>query len=441
MISKQAQKSTLDVLPEEIVERILLQVVQPAPAPSSGLASRCAVLLTCRQWYRIALPLFYDTISIKNERQLCQLVATLETSSATTGQGAAAEDCAIGPFIHSLTISCPLSSPKLPRLVSQCTELKSLDLCLDAQSFGAKYNPMLPICGFGGPVLSPTTESLLASLGSLETITHLTLRKDQSVYLTLPKVGQFITGLADCVRRWNDLQSIYIAFRLSDDTGVSALLQSSSVPIVQQSTAASEPTPRSPLTNLTHALALSPRLESVTTHLPSVWNSVLVGLVGDGDKETASSSCSHDEAKPTNLKRIVLLPGAGSPKPGVTPYSTPPPSRPSYSRPSSPDLVESRSLGTSVPGHGLGLSFTPSSAPSRSSQELESEKSEQVPAALPSNSLYLSTAARHHPKLMDLIRAGWKDAFFSSGISYGSMASSPPVLGAGRGRAWTWAGE
>lgn len=82
----------------------------------------------------------------------------------------------------------------------------------------------------------------------------------------------------------------------------------------------------------------------------------------------------------------------------------------------------------SVPGHGLGLSIAPTltSPPT----ELKYEKTEAVPP-LPTNSLYLSTAARYHPRLMDLIREGWKEAF-SSGIGADSY-------GAGRGRAWTWA--
>lgn len=403
-----SSSQTLD-LPEEILEKVLRLAIQSPSAVSSGLAPKSAVLLTCRQWYRIGVPLLYDTVMISREKQVNQLVNSLEHNTKV----------AAGSLIHSLTISTCLSSPNLPRLLSHCTELKSLDVCMDLASFGSGST----LCD--ARAASSSHDPLLSALSSLQRITNFTLRKHPTVYLTQPKVGVFIYGLAECVKRWNSLQSIYIAFRLSDDSGGPAALLRSVSPGPEQG---SSPAVKSPLTNLTEALAKSPRLESVTTHLPNVWNNVLVGLVGDQNPSSPEEAMS-----PQNLQRIIMLPGAGSHTPASSRQPTPPPSRPSYSRPSTPVISAPRP----IPGHGLGLSLAPSSTPpSRASPSLEAQKNEPLPPAIPSNSLYLSTAARHHPKLMDLIRAGWREAFSSSG--YGP--EQPVNHGLGRGRAWTWAG-
>lgn len=188
--------SLLQALPEEIIEKILFEAMQPAPAL---IRPKSAIPLTCRQWYRIAQPLFYASVYIKNETQLCRLVTTLELSNHS----------AIGPLIRSLTLSCSLASPQLHALFLHCTELRSLDICLDSHSFGIQNWPVPRVCttSLVGPATTLNTEAVLASISCLQKIRRFTLRKDQNVYLTLPAVGRIINGLADCVRHWHDLVS------------------------------------------------------------------------------------------------------------------------------------------------------------------------------------------------------------------------------------------
>ncbi|KAJ7581582.1 hypothetical protein C8J56DRAFT_248470 [Mycena floridula] len=399
-------KMSLESFPEELLDRILLHVVLAPAAPRPRLAKadgpsgqptgNVALLLTSQTWLRIALPHIYHTIYLKTANQVGLLARTLESAGGEEK----------GALVRSLTLSS-LSPVQLPNLISRCCELDSLDICLDSTTF-SKSNT-LPRCGtFAPPVPNPSNEEILCALSSIRTIRHLTVRKDANVYLTLPKVGQFFVGLAEVVKSWDRLAEVYMAFRLSDDSvNLASIVPNAPLPPTSPSTA------KSPLTTLTSALALSPRLESLVTHLPTIWNPVLVGLVEGGDFQAEEpgvdkwESDDVDEAVAArtrcSLKRIVLLPGVGEPKPRLGIRNA------------------------TISGQGLGLSARPV------------QPSAALPAKIPEpplpNSHYLATAAQKHPRLMNLIRAGWRDFMFGTASSNQNAAA----FGVGRGRAATWA--
>ncbi|KDQ23407.1 hypothetical protein PLEOSDRAFT_1114425 [Pleurotus ostreatus PC15] len=148
----------------------------------------------------------------------------------------------------------------------------------------------------------------LKSSANLRSITHLVLRKAHTVYLTQGSVKTILGGVADGIMKWEELETVYIGFRLSDDS-----LGSFSTPPFTSTSPPSTASPvlpsPGPSTLLTNALisSPSPHLHTLITPVPSVWNTLLKRVV-EGRAHPPSTSPA-----PAPLDRLVLIDGSTAP--------------------------------------------------------------------------------------------------------------------------------
>lgn len=139
---------------------------------------------------------------------------------------------------------------------------------------------------------------------------HIVLRKPQNVYLTQPRSKMVISAMASVVESAEDLTSVFVAFRISDDIqglptigtlGVAGVhphafqVQHATQHQHQHTSTASSGSVNSlqqpgAITQLTSALTSRPRLRTFATMLPSVWNEAVLRV-------------SQNES----LERVVLL--------------------------------------------------------------------------------------------------------------------------------------
>jgi len=240
--------SAFAVFPEEVIEHILTLVLAPPPrrtswqpygrrltTPSSPpplprtfapSPSRVSVLLVCRQFLRIATPLYYRNITLQSSQQTAFLSSLFN------------EQPQLATFVRTIVLEGVHAG--LHRVVPLCTSLEELDLVLEDSS----EEDLQPFC---------------EALGSIQDLKKLTVR--QKGYLTLPAVGVIFEHLTKGVQRWSSLSSVNIAFRFSPITAPGTSANSSTV----SSTSA-----------FTAALASAPNLRTVHAELPTLWNTALL---------------------------------------------------------------------------------------------------------------------------------------------------------------------
>ncbi|KAI0646304.1 hypothetical protein C8Q79DRAFT_926301 [Trametes meyenii] len=295
---------TLADVPEEILERILaLVLVQSAelsprpswhPYASSSTPRHPAVispLLVCRSWLRIATPIHYRHPVLRSPKHAELLLRALRCTPALAR-------CVRSLHLHA-------TSPALRDLVSMCTHLHTLDITVD----NADAQPTSP-----GPVGSATPGAPVQPQGRdrrvvefceaftrTGSVRHLVIRKN--AYLTQPNATYVFEQLAKAIARWHKLETVNVAFRLSPSPAASALTQ---------------------------ALAQAPRLHTLYTQLPAVWNTTLLDIaqnpalariVLSPAPEQAGAHLFLAEAK--RHPRLVDLIRAGTAPPSPSPYPSP----------------------------------------------------------------------------------------------------------------------
>ncbi|KAF8066675.1 hypothetical protein FPV67DRAFT_1495892 [Lyophyllum atratum] len=252
----------LNLFPEELLERILAQTLpshaDPRPiwlhSPAHP-STRLAPLLTSRQFVRIATPLLYHSVHIPNLAKAQLLLRTLRARPSLAG--------------HIRCLSFAGVWREAAEIMSLCSgSLSVLDLTITFENDDGQ---------------STTDELYSEALKGLTGIRHLTVRKTNHVYLSLPRPRALINGLAHAIHHWPHLRTAHIAFKLSDDTPTSPITGPSFSPFAFPSNTTSFPktpaTPGSgPVSLLAAALAAAPNLHAFTTHLPSVWNAAILAV-------------------------------------------------------------------------------------------------------------------------------------------------------------------
>ncbi|KAI0371945.1 hypothetical protein BV20DRAFT_131733 [Pilatotrama ljubarskyi] len=266
---------TLADVPEEILERILALVLVQSPefsprpswhpyttassssssSTSSGHPTVISPLLVCRTWLRIATPIHYRHPVLRTPRHAELLLRALRHSPA-----------ALAPCVRSLHLHA--TSPALRELVPLCPNLDTLDITVDnadvplANLGPAGRMPPVAVQQGQGPGRDRRVVEFCEAFGRTRAIRHLVVRKN--AYLTQPNATYVFEQLAKAIARWPKLETVNVAFRLSPSPAASALTQ---------------------------ALAAAPRLHTLYTQLPAVWNTTLL-----------------DIAQNPSLARIVLSP-------------------------------------------------------------------------------------------------------------------------------------
>ncbi|KAK7454042.1 hypothetical protein VKT23_011554 [Stygiomarasmius scandens] len=373
--------SLFSTFPEELVDRILQLAVSrpavPVQRPTWHVSSptattttptttttrtRLSTLLVSKSFHRIVLPHFYNDIHISSTGQAQALLHVLH------------ENPAYIQWISRIHLAGIFDG--VPQLVTLCTQVRVLDLTLDA---GSAPTPA-PAAAAGTapltlqtalPATDPIAQAFCTALSSLNRITHLVIRKGPTTYLTQPRVRYVLTALAESVSRWEELEDVDMPFKVSSDDSTSAtspisavlggmlfpalnqnqnqnqgaVLPQAQTPTPATPTTPGSPKPQGPVTLLAHALSSSPRLRSFSTHIPTVWNEVLLVV-----------------SKNPSLEKIVL--GEGSSGPGLR-----------------------LGGGRASISAGSGISTSPSAG------------------GVVFTGLYMSEAKKH-PKLVELIKAG-----------------------------------
>ncbi|KAI9063642.1 hypothetical protein FKP32DRAFT_1611763 [Trametes sanguinea] len=256
------QRITLADVPEEILERILaLVLVQSAelsPRPSwhpysSGSSSTSAYptvispLLVCRSWLRIATPIHYRHPVLRTARHAELFLRALRHTPALAL-------CVRSLHVHE-------TSPALRELVPECVYMHTLDITVNNDS-----QPDRAGGARAGDAQQSTRDRALVeyceAFSRTKSVRHLVIRKN--AYLTQPNVIYIFEQLSKAISGWRKLETVNVAFRLSPSPAASAL---------------------------TRALAAAPRLHTLYTQLPAVWNTTLL-----------------DIAQNASLTRIVLDP-------------------------------------------------------------------------------------------------------------------------------------
>ncbi|KAG6853277.1 hypothetical protein C0991_005548 [Blastosporella zonata] len=338
--------SSLTTLPEELLERILLCALPSSPptarphwlrSPHSA-DNRLSPLLVSRKFNRIATPLLYHSVSLLTSISAALLLWTLEQRPELAG------------YIREL-VTGGLWVP-VRKLMTMCVGLKVLDLT---------------ILFDGDDVHEERDANPFARLAKVK---HLTLRKPSNVYLSLARPRALIISLAAALSSWDQLRTVDVTFKLSDDTPTSPIAGPSFVPFAVPSVTSAPIITSGPITALANALASSSSLHTFSTQLPSVWNTAIATIASN-----------------PRLERIVLAPACSVPS-----YSSPLASYPKYSNWDS-DI-----------GQGYSNSI--------------------VTPALPGTGLFLMEA-RRHPRLAELIGAG-TPIIRSRAHTLGTQRSPPP---------------
>ncbi|TBU55498.1 hypothetical protein BD310DRAFT_908283 [Dichomitus squalens] len=285
--------ATLADVPEEILERILALILVQSPEPSraswhpyqtppSTLPNVISPLLVCRAWLRIATPVHYRHPVLRTPRHVELLLRALRYTPS------------LAPCIRSLHLHA--TSPALRDLIPLCSNLDTLDVTVDnADSTLTVTTGVIPAAD--APSRDRGVVQFCEAFAKTRRVRHLVIRKN--AYLTQPNAIYIFEQLAKAMTRWHKLETVNVAFRLSPSPAASAL---------------------------TKALATLPRLHTLSTMLPAVWNTTLLDIaqnpalrriVLDPAPELAGAHLFLAEAK--RHPRLVQLIHAGSPPPSPYP--------------------------------------------------------------------------------------------------------------------------
>ncbi|KAF9562054.1 hypothetical protein CPC08DRAFT_634546 [Agrocybe pediades] len=227
--------------PEELLEAILAHCVIALPnqpprpswtrnlgsttdSPASPPRGRLAVLLVCKKFHRISIPLYYNTINVQSPRQLNRLLVNALRPNPT-----------LASHVRRVIFAGVWADGgELLRMANDSIRL--LDVSIDTTQLA----PNVP-----GQVRDLDAEEFCEGLKELSSLKHLIIRKPNNVYLTQPKPKYVLSAMAAAMHEWNELEYVDLAFRLSDDSG-------------------------SMLNNF--SLSTLPKLHTLSTVLPSMWN-------------------------------------------------------------------------------------------------------------------------------------------------------------------------
>jgi len=187
--------SLLDHFPEELLERILSDVIVAASnddrptwlrSPSYRPDFRLAPLLVTKQFSRIAVPLFYHTIQLHTPTTAHLLRRTLITNPALASR-----------IRHLSMTGISADAASVLRLCGP--SIKSLDITLATEEEHDEYSNRSP-----GEIAQEFADALKGLTG----VEHLTLRKPSFVYLSLPRPRYIITAVANAIPAWSTLVSL-----------------------------------------------------------------------------------------------------------------------------------------------------------------------------------------------------------------------------------------
>ncbi|KAH9849369.1 hypothetical protein C2E23DRAFT_935616 [Lenzites betulinus] len=299
-------------VPEEILERILALLLIQSPEPSvrpswhpyasssssssssSASSSRNAPhasvispLLVCRAWLRIATPIHYRHPVLRTPRHAELLLRALRTTPA------------LARCVRSLAVHA--TAPALRDLVPLCAHLRALDVTVDnadalpPSSSQARGGENATTGEHDGRVVE-----FCEAFARTRAVRHLTIRKN--AYLTQPNAVYVFEQLAKAIARWPKLETVEVAFRLSPSPAASALVQ---------------------------ALAAAPRLHTLHTQLPAVWNTTLLDIAQNPSLARIALTPAAEHAgahlflaEARRHPRLVALIRAGAPAPSPSPYSS-----------------------------------------------------------------------------------------------------------------------
>ncbi|KAI0701787.1 hypothetical protein C8Q76DRAFT_581217, partial [Earliella scabrosa] len=238
---------TLQDVPEEILERILALVLvqspEPSPRPSWHLYQTptstrpptvISPLLVCRSWLRIATPIHYRHPVLRSSRHAELLLRALRYTPS------------LAPCIRSLHLHA--TSPALREIMPLCTSLDTLDITVD-NGENPESTASTAVVPAGEAPRDRRVVEFCEAFTMTRRVRHLVIRKN--AYLTQPNPIYVFEQLAKAVSRWHRLETVNVAFRLSPSPAASALCQ---------------------------ALAAAPRLHTLRTQLPAVWNTTLLEI-------------------------------------------------------------------------------------------------------------------------------------------------------------------
>lgn len=352
--------SAFAAIPEEVIEHILSLVLAPPPprtawqpygrrltTPSSPppvprtfarSSSRLAVLLVSHQFLRIATPLYYRNITLRNAHQTGLL------------SGLFKEQPQLATFVRNIVLEGVFA--ELRETLHLCTSLEDLDLVLE----DASDEDLQPFC---------------ESIDSIQDLKKLTVR--QKGYLTLPAVGAIFEHLAEGVQRWSNLDSVNIAFRFSPIVapGTSALTATTPAVAAARGSAAMSST-----SAFTAALAHAPKLRSIHAELPTLWNPALLDVSANPSVQAIhlTTPTPSQSASLTTTSSLYLSEARKHPR-----------------------LIELIKAGTTI-GRGRAWTTVPSRAPSSHSSPMAGAKpsiipiSSRPPTSIPTPSVPLPTS-------------------------------------------------
>lgn len=169
--------------PEELIERILTHSIaaddRPAwlRSPAHRPDSRLAPLLVSKQLSRIAVPLFYHTIHLSSPATAHLLRRSLDSNPS------------LASHIRHLIVTGVWAD--VIHLMGLCgPSLRILDLSLTLEDEHEEHD---------------SSSELAESLQALTGVQHITLRKPNNVYLSLPYPKHIIFSVARAISGWSDL--------------------------------------------------------------------------------------------------------------------------------------------------------------------------------------------------------------------------------------------
>lgn len=198
--------SLLDTLPEELLETILANVINPI-SPHLKKPLR----LVSRRFHRISTPLYFYTIHLRSQAQLDGLLVL-----------ALRHNTNLASHIRKIIIEGVWTEAEaLFKLCRQFGSLKILDMTIDPPppsdelvkywlshlGMGPANNVRVNITG-----TSSDGEDFCKHLHELTSVTHLTIRKSSHVHLTQTKPRLVLSQLARAIKAWKDLVCLYFLF-------------------------------------------------------------------------------------------------------------------------------------------------------------------------------------------------------------------------------------
>ncbi|KAH8823160.1 hypothetical protein DL96DRAFT_1559076 [Flagelloscypha sp. PMI_526] len=237
----------LQMFPEELIERILSLALDPPPLPTPSspdyaaftqiMQNRPSCLLTSRTLRRIGLPLYYASVQLQSKKQARGYFDLLTERPDLILFLSHISFSGVWPESTSILRICPPS-------------LTSIEFTLDRQApAGSQLTWGAPDTVPGSPFshVAPQSdiEDFCTALQKLQNVRTLTVRKAQNLYITSPRARTLLQATSKAILHWQHLMDVQMLFTLPDDVDEDGLPS---------------------------AIASRPKLRSLTTCTPSLWN-------------------------------------------------------------------------------------------------------------------------------------------------------------------------